>query len=73
MFYLLDSHASLVYKLAPYMKLMKRLKKEAQGHEKVLNIVNHQIKANSNNHEVLPHTCQNSNHQKGKKKKFKPL
>ena len=34
-----------------------------QAHEKMLNIVNHQRKANQNHSEILPYTCQ-SNYQK---------
>ena len=35
-----------------------------QGHEKMLNITNHEGNANQDPSEALPHTCQNGYHQK---------
>ena len=35
-----------------------------QEYEKVVNITNHQGKANQNHNEISPHTCQNGCHQK---------
>ena len=32
--------------------------------KKMLNIANHQINANQNHNEILPHTCQNGYHEK---------
>ena len=35
-----------------------------QEHEKMLNMANHQVNANQNHNEILPHTCENGYHQK---------
>ena len=37
------------------------------GHEKMLNITNHQGNANQNHNEILPHICQNGCYQKDNK------
>ena len=44
--------------------LQKRHTDGQQTHEKMLNITNYQRNANQNYNEVLPHTGQNSHHQK---------
>ena len=38
-----------------------------QGHEKMLNITNHQGNANQNHNKISPHTCQNGYRQKDHK------
>ena len=38
-----------------------------QAQEKILNITNHQRKANQNHNEISPHICQNGYHQKDHK------
>ena len=38
-----------------------------KAHENMVNITNHQRNANQNHSEILPHTCQNSYHNKDHK------
>ena len=38
-----------------------------EAHERMLSITNHQEKANQNNNEILPHTCEIGYYQKGHK------
>ena len=44
--------------------LQRRHTDGQQGHEKMLNIANHQ--KNTNHNKIYPHTCQNSKHQNNK-------
>jgi len=49
-----------------YTVFQRRHTNGQQAHEKMLNIINHQGKANNNYNETLSHTCQNGYYQKDK-------